>query len=411
MNSDRRLKYIEGLRGIAVLLVVLDHVFRSTLVFWPYVGWKATVRDGLNWVSNGRASLAFFIVLSGYLLMRPVLENGGKLRGGFGGYIGRRAGRILPGYYAAFAGSILGMLWLPVMQTRLSVEWQDALPVVGPGSAKMILAHLLLVHNFSYHWAFKGNPPIWTVATQGQIYLLMPLLLLPVWRRIGMTGTVAVALGLGLGTFLATGKGHAAAPWFLGLFAFGMAAAQRERTHRGYERQFYGWLAAILFAAYAGVTLAFSFGCYRFITIDGWEGVGAHWLFDCWIGLATACLLVFASSGAKPLSPTERPSPQPSPGVPGEGEVSNAASRSDEHWLMRLLSRPWLVGVGAISYSVYLIHDPMLAMMKIGLDRCGLGQFEQFGCYLIVGVPILLGAGWVFHQLFEKAFRERTLAD
>src|SRR5208337_3002462 len=122
MNSDRGLKYIEGLRGIAVLLVVLDHVFRSTLVFWPYAGWKATVRDGLNWVSNGRASLAFFIVLSGYLLMRPVLENGGKVRGGFWGYIGRRAGRILPGYYAALAGSILGMLWLPMMQTRLSVE-------------------------------------------------------------------------------------------------------------------------------------------------------------------------------------------------------------------------------------------------------------------------------------------------
>ena len=379
MNSERRLKYIEGLRGIAVLLVVLDHVFRSTLVFWPYAGWKAMVRDGLNWVSNGRASLAFFIVLSGYLLMRGVLENDGKLRGGLVGYIGRRAGRLLPAFFAAFAGSILVIRWWPAMQGRLSVEWQDALPVTGPGSAKMIFSHLLLVHNFSYRWAFKGDPPVWTVATQGQIYLLMPLLLLPIWRRIGMSGTVVAALVLGLGTFLATGRGHAAAPWFLGLFAFGMAAAQRERTHRGYERRFYGWLAAILFAAYAGVTLAFSFGCYRFITINGWEGVGAHWFFDCWIALATACLLVFASS-------------------------------AQEHWLTRLLGRPWLVGVGAISYSVYLIHDPILAMMKIGLDRGGLGQFEQFGCYLAVGLPILLGAGWVFHQLFEKPFGERTLA-
>jgi len=49
-------------------------------------------------------------------------------------------------------------------------------------------------------------------------------------------------------------------------------------------------------------------------------------------------------------------------------------------------------------------------MMKIGLDRGGLGQFEQFGCYLAVGVPIVLGAGWAFHQLFEKPYRERTLA-
>jgi peptidoglycan/LPS O-acetylase OafA/YrhL len=372
------LEYIEGLRAIAVLLVVLDHVFRSTLVFWPYAGWKAMARDGLNWVSNGRASLAFFIVLSGYLLMRGVLENGGKMRGGLAGYVRRRAGRLLPGYFAAFAGSILAIRWLPALQRPLSVEWRDALPVVGPGSGKMILSHLLLVQNFSYRWAFKGDPPIWTVATQGQIYLLMPLLLLPIWRRIGISGTVAAALALGLGGFLATGKGHAAAPWFLGLFTLGMAAAQREGTHHGYERRFYGWLASILFAAYAGVTLAFSYRCYRFITISGWEGVGAHWLFDCWVGLATACLLIFASSAR-------------------------------EHWLVRLLSRRWLVGIGAISYSVYLIHDPILAMMKIPLDRAGLGQFEQFGCYLGVGVPILLLLGWVFYRLFEKPFRGRKL--
>ena len=242
----------------------------------------------------------------------------------------------------------------------------------------MVLSHFLLVHNFSYRWAFKADPPIWVVATQWQIYLLFPVLLLPLWRRIGMTGTVLAAVVLGLGLFLATGKGHAAAPWFLGLFAFGMAAAVRERSGRGYERRFYGWLAAILFAAYAGITLAFSFGRYRFLTPNGWEGITVHWFFDCWIALATACLLIFASA-------------------------------ADGHWLLKCLSRRWLVGIGTISYSVYLIHDPLLAMMKIGLDRAGLGPYEQFGCYLAVGVPVVLGISWVFHSIFEKPYARRTL--
>jgi peptidoglycan/LPS O-acetylase OafA/YrhL len=376
-SSKPYLKYVEGLRGVAVLFVVLDHVFRSTLVFWPYTGWKANLRDGLNWVSNGRASLAFFITLSGYLLMRQVIANDGRI-GDWAEYLRRRAGRLLPAYFAAFIGSLLLIRLAPLLQTRLSVEWQDALPISGPGSIKMVISHFMLIDNFSYRWAFKADPPIWVVATQWQIYLLFPLLLLPLWRRIGMTGTVVVSLVLGLGIFLATGKGHAAAPWFLTLFAFGMAAAARERNRHGYERRFYGWLAAILFVAYAGVTLAFSFGKYRFLTLNGWEGISVHWFFDSWISLATACLLIFASA-------------------------------TDGHWLLRCLSRRWLMGIGAISYSLYLIHDPLLAVMKIGLDRAGLGQYEQFGCYLVLGVPVLLAISWVFNRIFEKPFVRRTL--
>jgi peptidoglycan/LPS O-acetylase OafA/YrhL len=379
-SSKRHLTYVEGLRGVAILFVVLDHVFRSTLVFWPYFGWKGTLRDGLNWVSNGRASLAVFVTLSGYLLMREALVSDGRLVGGWGRYLRHRARRLLPAYFAAFVGSVLLIRLVPLLQTRVSVEWQDALPISGVGSIKMVISHFLLIDNFSYKWAFKADPPIWVVATQWQIYLLFPLLLLPLWRRIGMTGTAIVALVLGLGIFLATGKGHAAAPWFLSLFAFGMAAAVRERNRRGYERRFYGWLAAILFLAYAGVTLAFSYGAFRFLTPDGWEGISIHWFFDSWVAVGTACFLIFASS-------------------------------AEGHWLLQCLSRPLIVWIGMVSYSVYLIHDPLIALMKIGLDRMGLGQYQQFGCYLVVGMPVLLGISWVFYRVFEKPFVRGTLRD
>ena len=194
-SSKRHLTYVEGLRGVAVLFVVLDHVFRSTLVFWPYGGWKGTLRDGLNWVSNGRASLAVFVTLSGYLLMREALVSDGRLAGGWGRYLQHRARRLLPANFAAFVGSVLLIRLVPLLQTRVSVEWQDALPISGAGSIKMLISHFLLIDNFSYKWAFKADPPIWVVATQWQIYLLFPLLLLPLWRRIGMTGTVIVGAG------------------------------------------------------------------------------------------------------------------------------------------------------------------------------------------------------------------------
>jgi peptidoglycan/LPS O-acetylase OafA/YrhL len=308
------------------------------------------------------------------------------LPGGVGRYLRRRALRILPAYYAAFVFSLLLIALLSAMRTPISIEWMDALPAFG---LKSLIAHLLLVHNFSFQWAFKDDPPIWTVATQWQIYLLFPLLLLPIWRRIGAIGVVILAMTIGLGGFLYTGKGHAVAPWFLGLFAMGMAAAVRAgKSPAGkYDAKIFGWLATLLFGSYAWTTLDFSFGGLRFLTVDGWESISIHWFFDTWIALATVCLLIFANAVN-----------QPKQGAPPMNINANS------HWLLKSLSARWLVAVGGISYSLYLIHDPLLALMKIGMIRASLGAYEQFIVYLIIGVPMLLLASYAFYRLFEKPF-------
>jgi peptidoglycan/LPS O-acetylase OafA/YrhL len=394
------------LRGIAVLLVVLDHIFRSSLVFEPYTGWRLQLRNGLNWLSNGRASLAFFIVLSGYLLMRPVVASADKkLPGGVGRYIRRRARRLLPGYYAAFGSSLLLIALLPALRTSLSIEWMDALPAFG---LKSLIAHLLLIHNFSFQWAFKDDPPIWTVATQWQIYLLFPLVLLPIWRRIGSIGVVSVAMTIGLGGFLYTGKGHAAAPWFIGLFTLGMAAAARAgKSPAGkYDAKIFGWLAALLFGAYAWTTLDFSFGGLRFLTVDGWESISIHWFFDTWIALATACLLIFASAvdRAKDISPRTDALRTDAPQTDAPQRGAAKSSKANSHWLLNWLCARWLVAIGGISYSLYLIHDSLLAVMKIAMTRCSLGPYEQFFVYLLIGLPMLLLISALFSRLFEKPF-------
>ena len=70
---------------------------------------------------------------------------------------------------------------IPGLQRAERVRWDRALPAFEPG---VVLSHLLLVHNLDERWIFKVDPPLWSVATEWQIYWLFPGLL-AVWRRHG----------------------------------------------------------------------------------------------------------------------------------------------------------------------------------------------------------------------------------
>ncbi len=379
----QNLKYLEGLRGLAAIVVALQHVYYHTLWGTNLTGWQAKLAIALGWLFPGRSAVAVFIVLSGYLLMRPVVRDGtGHIPGGTWAYIRRRARRILPPYYASLLFSIALILLIPDLRGPVSPEWVDAGPAFGTENpalgAEDLAAHLLLVHNLSWKWASKIDPPMWTIATEWQIYFLFPLILLPVWRRLGSAASVAVGLGIGLGFFFLTGKGHAAAPWLLGLFAMGSAAAARPRDLPRRSLQMIGWLAAILLAISTVISFECAFGMLRFLTVEGLPGLWPYlWAFDIIVGASTACFLVFAAA-------------------------SKASDRP--HLLVRWLSSRPLVHVGVASYSLYLIHDPILAALKLALDRMQLGPWAQFGAMLTVGGIVVAVATWLFHVVFERPF-------
>jgi peptidoglycan/LPS O-acetylase OafA/YrhL len=101
--SMEKIKEIDGLRAIAILLVVA----------WHYLG----VSDGpqsLPWriFIFGRIGVDLFFVLSGYLITSILLENRGSPRY-FSAFYCRRAFRILPVYGVMlaifFAGSLSGV--------------------------------------------------------------------------------------------------------------------------------------------------------------------------------------------------------------------------------------------------------------------------------------------------------------
>src|ERR1700733_10642015 len=109
-TRSRRLVGWDGIRGLAALYVVINHVLLrafpgSPVDHAPF--WAA-------WFIYGRFAVVVFIVLSGFSLALSPARHGWRLDK-LSGFAQRRAWRILPAYWAALAFS-LAVAWLLVAQ-------------------------------------------------------------------------------------------------------------------------------------------------------------------------------------------------------------------------------------------------------------------------------------------------------
>src|SRR5437764_9880228 len=175
--TRQRLAGLDGIRGLAALYVVVNHVFLRAFPGYPVD--HAPFWAG--WFIYGRFAVVVFIVLSGFSLALSPAHHGWRLDG-VSQFARRRARRILPAYWAALAFS-LAVAWLVVPQ-----------PGHGVPDAKSALVNGLLVQNIV--GAHSPNAAFWSMAVEAQLYLLFPLLLLIVRTRgaVMMVATVTVVV-------------------------------------------------------------------------------------------------------------------------------------------------------------------------------------------------------------------------
>jgi len=370
--SPDRLPFLDGLRGFAALYVLLHHAALAVPPAGLHGQPLLTVRFLLR---HGHAVVGIFIVLSGYCLARPlVLNPESRTRLNLRSFLWRRACRIYPPYLAALCLSLVLIQAVPGLAKPQRVPWDRALPSVGNG---IVTSHVLLFHNLSNHWIYKIDPPMWSIATEWQIYLCFPALVV-VWNRMGMRTCVASAFFVGFGMAALAGPLTNSAiqelcPWFLGLFALGMASAFGSSLHALASRQ----RGATLLDISLGVL---SVGCLWLAMGSATRQGRQFLLIDPLVGLGTALLLTRWARRAR--SDSQRPIPP----------------------LLPLLGSRFAVWLGSISYSLYLVHYPLLALADSRLRELGLHDIDRFWTLLLVVSPLVLGGAALFHLVFERPF-------
>jgi peptidoglycan/LPS O-acetylase OafA/YrhL len=342
VNTTRqRLAGLDGVRGLAALFVVVNHIFERAFPGYP-------VDRAPFWAAPfiyGRFAVVVFIVLSGFSLALAPARHGWRLDG-LRGFARRRARRILPAYWAALAFS-LAVAWLVVPP-----------PGEGVPVAKSVVVNGLLVQNLVA--APTPNRAFWSLAVEAQLYLAFPLLLLLVRRWGAAVMVVAVTLMVAaVGVWAPQGFVIQSPPDLAALFALGILTAGVVTAGRSRP---WGWLAL----AAATPVLAEIWWRGSVWTLDHLVWV------DLALGPAIACLLAGLAAG--------RPAP-----------------------LLRLLERRPLRALGGCSYSLYLTHAPIVVVVyeRLVAGRVAHGV-PAFLVTLALALPLTILFARGFAALLEK---------
>jgi peptidoglycan/LPS O-acetylase OafA/YrhL len=296
---------IDGLRALAVLPVILFHA-------------------GFESFSGGFVGVDVFFVVSGYLITTIILAELEQGKFSIVNFYERRARRILPALFL-------------VMLVCIPFAWFWLLPSDMKGFSQSLVAVSVFASNILF-WRESGyfdttaelKPLLhtWSLAVEEQYYVLFPLFLILFWRL----GKRSILVMLGL-VFVAS---LAVAEW----------AANAKPAAAFYLLPTRGW--ELLIGAFAAFYLS------KANRKEFGKAVGE---VGGWLGVALILYAVFAYSKATPF-----------PGlcalVPTLGTVLVISFATQQTTVGKFVGNKYFVGVGLISYSAYLWHQPLFAFAR-----------------------------------------------
>jgi peptidoglycan/LPS O-acetylase OafA/YrhL len=158
-----RLGVLDGLRGIAILLVIWYHL-------WLVSGYVALSGPLQAIVENGFLGVDLFFFVSGFCICYPYARarHERRSRPPLRQFIERRAWKILPSYVLALVA--FAILYHARFAGFLDEAWQFA-------------AHLAFVHVWFWPTFGSFSGPLWTLGVEVQFYVLFALLAPQIERR------------------------------------------------------------------------------------------------------------------------------------------------------------------------------------------------------------------------------------
>ena len=365
-----RLASIDALRGVAALGVFAYHLWN---VFAPGLSPQGPPADrpppadarpevlaAYPLCAYGYAGVGLFFVLSGFCIHLPQARR--FHRTGSDDleprpFFRRRLRRLYPAFFASLFLSLAGMV---VMAATLPDRQALLRPEVGAVYVLVNAFFLLAVRPD----ALMLGPVYWTLWYEVQFYLAYPLLL-KVCRRVGFGG---VAVGLLVVEVAFT---LVPTPEFLKPIA--------PHFEWFFLRRYFEWFLGMWLAerAAAGLHLP-RWGSLLVAVVAGAAGVVGSHLPELWVG--HELLLAVASAGVVSLV------------IVPSGEETGR--------------RGVLAWFGDCSYSLYLVHMPLLRLLNAGVRQLPDAVRQDWGEPLFLASAVLLvpPVAYLWYRVYERPF-------
>lgn len=165
MINTSRLEYLDGLRGVAALAVVIFHMNIFFSIALPYDGILGLLRLAQGRLTNGNFAVCLFFVLSGYVLTVPFRTEARRKK--LGEATVKRYFRLTPVVFASVVISFF--LWMTVgYRTTEMLQYGPGFAYMGeaynftPSFIDAILSGLFT----SYAGNYQYNEPLWTISVE-----------------------------------------------------------------------------------------------------------------------------------------------------------------------------------------------------------------------------------------------------
>ncbi|MCS5491094.1 acyltransferase family protein [Algoriphagus limi] len=345
-HSGKFLPVLDGLRFLAIVPVILQHA-NERLFKYGKVGELTAWEEMLSFlISRGTIGVFLFFAISGFILSLPFAKN--RERESYGSYFKRRLIRIEPPF----------LLWMSIFAIILLIK--------GDYPGKELIGHFFATITYS-HQLFYGdysiiNPVAWSLEVEIQYYLIAPFLAkfyfdirnLTV-RRVGLVYVIFSFLLFqhGMGWHLMPFKASILGQ--LQHFLVGMLAADFY-TKPAIKSKSVLW---DLFFPFLALMMAFTW------TEELWKTL----FFE--LGL----LGVFFSAFYGKILP-------------------------------KFLSLTWVVIIGGMCYTLYLIHLPLLEGFYLFVGKFGhwSDYFGQLSISLMIALPMIFLCGVIAYRWIEQPF-------
>lgn len=353
-NTGRFRADIQGLRALAVTMVVLYHL-------WP------------NRLTGGFVGVDVFFVISGFLITSHLMSKPPQTLHGLGTFWARRIRRLLPAALLVLAVVTIAIrVFAPVTQWK---NWSGDVIAAAIYGVNWKLA----AASVDYLQAENAASPVqhfWSLSVEEQFYIIWPILiglvvLLAVARKWNMKIVVLIVLSV---------VSVASLMYSIVETAESPASAFFITPTRIWELGAGGVLAAVLAVRSQLIPKKFFVPAVRVIL--GWLGVGAVLISAVFYSASTP----FPGSAAL---------------LPVLGTVAVIAARPEPHRFStsRYLGLPPAQWLGDVSYSLYLWHWPLIIFVPFVSDG-HLGRLDK----LLILVVALILAG-LSKRYVEDRFR------
>lgn len=374
---------IEGLRGLAVIWVLVFHYYVVRAEAFPADPWIQVVLSSVPVtviVSNGFLGVDLFFLITGFLLTLQWFRHAeqGLPPPAARDFYRRRALRILPAYYV----QLIFIFFICIPLLRDLTFWKTDLRYYLVN----LSAHVMMVHYMTplTSTSLGINGALWTLALEAQYYVLLPLLapLLVRGPRTGAVVLVAIAI---LWRWAAAYDLKPIVDAYMTMSVVWNLPESKIRQLLGTQ------LPAYLAHFAAGILCGYYWLRWRARTPMGWEKFA--WPLVAITGLAIL-FSMHSANGIRLGDYTWTLIPL------SMGMVMLAVVSSGGGFARPLLANAPLLFAGRISYSTYLYHLPLLLLWNKFSPPSGWASLPVYAA-------IVVGVGYLSWRFVEVPYLKR----